>query len=351
MSKEHIKVPGAPPGSLIYTGDHKSGKPELTLIQYRHQVQHRFDADNWPAIAKHWNPELMNWINVDGLHDTQLIQDIGTHFDISSLVLEDVLSVRQLPKYENHEHFLFITLEMLILHPKTKIIEAEQFSIIFGKNYVLSFQEAPGDLFESIRQRIFAGQSKICGTGPDYLVYRLLDVIVDHYYVVIESVADEVTALELELLNKPNHQVMKEIIGLKRKLMTLRKFIHPLREALRNFYNDETELVNEHTSVYIADVMDHVNQIVQDVEVQRDILTGFTDLYNSAMSTRMNNIMKTLTVITTIFIPLTFIVGVYGMNFKHMPELEWYYGYPTVLVVLIIMAIGMAIYMKRKDWL
>jgi magnesium transporter len=345
----HLKK-GTPPGSLVYTGNHREANPLITLIQFKNQKIDKSASHEWKDILTRLDEDKINWINIDGLTNIKLIEEMGKHYKIEPLVLEDILNVKQLPKFESHDHYLFFTLKMIFVEQDSNVIEAEQISFIVGKDFIISFQEAPGDLFEPIRQRIGTGKSKVCSSGPDYLLYRLLDVIVDNYYMVIESVGDDISKLELELLHDPAPDAVKVITLLKRKLIILRKFIHPVREALRDLYNDETVLVAENTSKHLTDVMDHINHIIQDMEVHREILTGFIDIYNSFMSQRMNSVMKTLTVITTIFIPLTFIVGVYGMNFKFMPELAWQHGYAFAWILMIAVAGGTIFYIKRMGW-
>lgn len=353
MEAEHNKKNkfGLLPGSLVYTGNATGTPTDFSLIQYRNEKNRRLDSDFFSAIVEAFDPKMVNWINIDGLSNEQAVGQVGEHFNIHSLVMEDILNVDQLPKFEDHEEYLFLTLKMLSLDKDKKGIEVEQVSFILGNSYLLSFQERPGDLFEPTRNRIDNCLGKVTQYDADYLLYRLVDTIVDNYYLVMNHVSDEISKLELTLLKDPGPDSVREITKLKRKIIMLRKHIHPVREALRSLYNLETDLVSDKTSAFINDVMDHVNHIIQDLEVQREALNGFFDLYNSNLSNKMNGIMKTLTVITTIFIPLTFIVGVYGMNFKHMPELDWEYGYPAALGVMVLTGIGMMYYMKRKDWL
>ena len=343
---------GLPPGTLVYTGVHRSDDhPDFSLIKYKDDKKEISKSRTWHQTKAALDTAMVNWINVDGLSNEKAVEEIGNHFNIHSLVMEDVLNVDQLPKFEDHESYFFITMKMLSLTANKGEVETEHISFILTKGVLISFQEHLGDLFDPIRDRIEKGIGKITFNDADYLLYRLIDAIVDNYYLVISALSEDVSQLELLLLKDPGPAEVAEITKLKRRIMTLRRDIHPLREALRNLYNEESDLVCEKTKAYFNDVMDHLNHIIQDLEVQREALTGFFDLYNSNLANKMNGIMKTLTVITTIFIPLTFIVGVYGMNFKHMPELDWEYGYFDAWGLMLLTGMGMFYYMKRKEWL
>lgn len=341
---------GKPPGTLIYTGDITDSTTELSLIKYgpnEHEVHHTHDID---AAFAGIDDSKVNWLNVEALHDTGLIAAIGAKFGLHALVLEDILNIEQMPKVEDFGTYYYVTLKMLSINEHQEI-DQEHMSFILGSNYLISFQEKKGDVLEPVRKRVEAGLGKARNKGADYLLYALIDVVVDNYYYVIENMNDELTEIELKLLDQTKEDLIYVIHENKRNLFMLRKAVTPLRENLRKLSTSENKLIARDNQKYFNDVLDHLNHISQDMETQRDMLSGFVDLYNSNLSNKMNEVMKTLTIIATIFIPLTFIAGIYGMNFQNMPELSWPYGYYAALVVMAILGIGMYIYMKRKDWL
>lgn len=340
---------GNAPGTLIYTGRNTSEHPEFTL--------YRYDAEK---LDKHHNTDLTetlgkldrsqcNWLNISAIHDTEVIREVGDFFGLHLLVQEDILNTVLSPQYEDYDDYLFLTLKMLKINPETRLIEQEHVSFILGSFYLISFQETRQDVFDSVRKRLEGHKGRIRKRGVDYLLYALIDVVVDHYYTITEEVNDHMNHLEDELINDPGHDVVHRITHQKRQIIELRKIVYPLREALRKLNNEE-ELIQNHTMRFLDDVYSHVDHVISTMESQREILTGFMDLYMSTISNRMNNVMKTLTTIATIFIPLTFVAGLYGMNFQYMPELGWEHGYFYALGAMLIMGIGMYIYMRRQKW-
>lgn len=341
---------GKPPGTLIYTGEITDSTTELSLIKYNpssHEVHHTHDLD---AAFKMVDNTKVNWLNVEALHDTSLIAAIGAKFGLHALVLEDILNIEQMPKVEDFGSYYYVTLKMLSLNEQQEI-DQEHLSFILGDHYLISFQEKKGDVLEPVRKRVEAGLGKARNKGADYLLYALIDVVVDNYYYVIENMNDVLTEIELKLLDQPSEDLIYDIHDNKRNLFMLRKAVVPLRENLRKLSTSENKLIARDNQKYFNDVLDHLNHISQDMEIQRDMLSGFVDLYNSNLNNKMNKVMKTLTIIATIFIPLTFIAGIYGMNFQDMPELSWQYGYPSVLAIMLVLGVGMFIYMRRKAWL
>lgn len=341
---------GKPPGTLIYTGEVTDSNTELTLIKYcptTHETHRSHDLDQ---IIKLVDDTKVNWLNVEALHDTGLIAAIGAQFGLHALVLEDILNIEQMPKIEDFGDYYYVTLKMLSINDQ-KEIDQEHLSFILGDHYLISFQEKKGDVLEPVRKRVEAGLGKARNKNADYLLYALIDVVVDNYYYVIENVNDELTDIELKLLDQTKEDLIYAIHEDKRKLFMMRKSVTPLRENLRKLSTSENKLIANDNKKYFNDVLDHLNHITQDMEIQRDMLTGFVDLYNSNLSNKMNEVMKTLTIIATIFIPLTFIAGIYGMNFQYMPELSWHYGYFGALGTMLVLGLAMYVYMKRKDWL
>jgi len=297
------------------------------------------------------NQPGITWLNVEGVHDVELIRTLGEHYSLHPLVLEDIVSTVQRPKVEDYGDYIYIVLRMLRPLPNGDF-ESEQFSMVLGSGFLLTFQEGlEGDLFDPIRTRIRTGKGKIRGMGADYLCYSLLDATVDSYFTVLEGFGERVLNIEEELAGSPTRRTLVQINALKKEIIYLRKAIWPMRELLGFLERGESELVQDSSRVYFRDVYDHTIQTMDSIETYRDLLMGMLDLYLSSISNRTNEIMKFLTVIGTIFMPLTFLVGVYGMNFKHMPELEWHNGYFVLWGIMITITLGMIYYFRRKRWL
>ena len=275
----------------------------------------------------------------------------GRHYDLHPLVLEDILNTDQRPKVEDYERYLFLTLKMITYEEKEKIVHVEQVSVILGSSFVISLQESEGDVFDSVRERLRKGKGRIRKSGPDYLAYALMDAVVDNYFLVLEKIGEDIEELEEEVIRKPGPETVESIQNLKRELLYLRKSVWPLREAILSLEKGESPLIEDKTAIYLRDVYDHSIQIIDTVETFRDMVAGMLDIYLSGVSNKMNEIMKVLTIIATLFIPLTFIVGVYGMNFKYMPELEWHDAYFFVWAVMIAIAVLMLFYFRKKKWL
>jgi magnesium transporter len=349
--KRHLKKKaGLPPGTIIYTGHEQERIPQITVIQYNQGIFDEFSADNVEEVKSHLKDELNSWINIDGIHNTEIIAQFEETFNIHSLQLEDIVNVHQRPKIEDFGHYLFFTLKMLTYNQDTKEVDSEQVSFIMGKNYLISFQEKPGDVFDSIRDRLRNMKGKVRHKGTDYLAFALIDVIVDYYFHIIESIGDEINALEELIFSNPDDKHLQDIQHNKKQLLLLRKSIYPLREAIYKLQKTEFSLIDKKTIKYFNDVYDHTVQIIETIESQRDMNTGLKDIYLSGLSMQMNRVMQVLTLIATIFIPLTFIVGIYGMNFEYMPELSWRYGYFIIMGLMLAIALGLLFYFKRKKW-
>lgn len=340
---------GASPGTLIYTGKVKDEETEVTLLQYDENNVNKVEQKDLPDILSQINPSQANWINISAIHHTEIIQKIGDFFNLHPLVLEDIPNTLLSPQYEDFDDYLFITLKMLSVNEENHLVEQEHVSFILGKNYLLSFQERKKDVFDPVRQRLERARGKIRKKGVDYLLYALLDVIVDNYYAITEEISEKMNQLESELIHRPTPRAVEKIANYKKQLIELRKTVYPLRDALGKLDNEE-ELVEQSTMRFFNDVYSHVEHVINTMETQREILTGFMDLYMSTLSHKMNEVMKTLTIIATIFIPLTFVAGVYGMNFQYMPELQWKWGYFAVLGFMFVVGVVMYIYMKSRRW-
>ena len=293
----------------------------------------------------------VTWINVDGVHDVGLIQKLGNNFDLHPLIIEDIVHTQQRPKMEESENYIYIVLKMLYFDNAQNETQVEQVSLVFGKNFVISFQEKEGDIFETIRERIRNGKGRIRKMGTDYLAYALIDAVVDHYFIILENDGEKIEELEDKVVADPKPETLQKIHRLKREMIFLRRSVWPLRELVNSLERGESPLIHKATRIYLRDVYDHTIQVIDTLETYRDMLSGMHDTYLSSISNRMNEVMKVLTIIATIFIPLTFIAGVYGMNFEFMPELKWRWAYFGVWGVIFVVAIGMVIYFKRRKWL
>ncbi|NMB80135.1 MAG: magnesium/cobalt transporter CorA [Methanomicrobiales archaeon] len=331
--------PARPPGPVT-----------ITVIDYDATHFQEKKVDLISECFPFRDTETVTWINVDGISDQKLITDLGGCFTIHPLILEAILNTGQRPKMEDLEQYLYLNLKMLTYEGGDSEIKVEHVSIVFGKNFLISFLEDPGDVFDPVRERI-RKDGRIRRFGTDYLAYTLIDSIVDNYFFVLEKLEERVEDLETELVSQPTQASLRQINRLKKDTIFLRKSVWPLREMINNLERSESALIHDSTKIYLRDVYDHTIQVIDTLEVFRDILSGMIDIYLSGQSYRMNEIMKMLTIIATIFIPLTFVVGLYGMNFHYMPELEWEYGYFAVLLVMTIMVGGMLVYFRKKAWI
>jgi magnesium transporter len=350
--KKKTDKTGIPPGTLVYKGAEQDNNlpVRLTLIQYNETefIEKEFTEVN--DCMKHIVPGMVHWINVDGVHKVEVIDALGKLFNIHPLTLEDVVNTEQRPKFEDYDTYVVAILKMIYLDEN---VNAEQLSIILKENMVISFQEMlGGDAFDIIRNRIRQGKGRVRKCGADYLAYALLDAVVDTYFVILEKMSDRIEVLEEELVNEPDQQTLKMLHSLKRQMIFLRKAVWPMRELLNTMERSETHLITPATDIYLRDLYDHTIRAIDTVETQRDLLSGMMDIYLSSISVKMNEVMKVLTIISTIFIPVTFIAGVYGMNFHvGMWELDEPYGYAITWAVMLAVMISLVIYFKKKKWL
>jgi magnesium transporter len=342
--------PGLAPGSLVWNGEKRDEKVRVTVIAYG---DGQFEEKQVGAVDECFplKEKAVTWINVDGVHDTSVVEGLGQRLGIHPLVLEDILHTSERPKVEDFDSYAYIVLQMLNLDHETERIEAEQLSILVGENYVVTFQEEPGDAFDPIREQIRTGKGHIRKAGADYLAYLLIDITVDYYFVVLEAIGERIEAIEEALVARPTRETLKAIHLLKREMIFLRKIVWPIRDVISRIERRETGLFKDSTLPYLRDAYDHTIQLIDTIEGFRDTLSSMLDIYLSSISNRLNEVMKVLTIIATIFIPLTFLVGVYGMNFRHMPELEWRYGYYALWAFMATVALGMLVIFKRKKWM
>jgi magnesium transporter len=349
--RRSAKEAGLPPGTLIYTGEQRVERVRIDMIDYDQANMQEMEATSVDACIPFKATPTVTWMNVTGLHDLTLVEKLGEGYNIHPLVLEDVVHTGQRPKLDDFGEYIFLVMNTLHRNENTWEIRTEQISLILGPNYVISFQEVPEDPFDSVRERLRQSKGRIRRMGSDYLAYALIDAIVDHYFSILESLGDQIEGMSTKAVNDPTPETLRDIQDLKRTLNHLRRTIWPLREVVNALNRGESELVSESTGVYLRDVYDHTIQVVEMVETFRDIASGMFDTYLSGVSNRMNEVMKVLTIIATIFIPVTFVAGVYGMNFQRMPELSQPWGYPAALCVMLVIAVGMLFYFRRKRWL
>jgi magnesium transporter len=342
---------GLTPGTLVYLMERKVEKVRISIIDYDETQLEEKEVETIEECFPFKDKTTITWINIDGLHDVELIEKIGKQFGLHPLILEDIVHTGQRPKLEDFGDHVFIALKMLYYNKQRGEIESEQVSLIFGENFVISFQERVGDIFDPMRERIRKNKGRVRKAGADYLAYALIDSIVDHYFVILEELGGKIEETEQELAVNPTLETLQAIRGFKKEMIFLRKSIWPLREVANSLERGESSLVDESTLIYLRDVYDHTIQIIDTVESYRDMLSGMLDVYLSSISNRMNEVMKVLTIFAAIFIPLTFVAGIYGMNFAFMPELGWRWGYFGILLVMAIIAAVMIVYFKRKRWL
>lgn len=349
--KKRSTKSGLPPGALIHIGEKKVELAKISILDYDEIQFEEKEAKTIEECFPFKDKPTTTWINIDGLHQVDIIEKIGKKFNFHPLLLEDILNTEQRPKIEVFEDHIYIVLKMLYYDDRTNEISSEQISIIFGQNFVISFQEKEGDIFDPMRERIRTGKGRIRKMGADYLAYSLMDAIVDNYFIILEKIGDDIEEVEESMITNPKPETLHAIHRLKRKMISLRKSVWPLREVVSYLERSESSLIQNPTRIYLKDVYDHAIQVIDTVETYRDVLSGMLDVYLSSISNKMNEIMKVLTIIATIFIPLTFIAGVYGMNFEYMPELKWKWGYPAIWSVMLIVGISMLFYFGKKKWL
>lgn len=341
-----------PPGTLIHLGAKVSEKIKISVLDYNETTVREKEVKQVEECFPFRDDPTVTWINVDGLSEVDVLERLGNHFGLHPLVMEDILNTGQRPKVEDFGDYIYIVLKMIYYNKQSTEIMTEQVSLILGKNFVISFQEErEGDVFDSLRERIRGGKGKIRKLGADYLAYSLLDSVVDNYFIVLENIAEQIEELEDELLKDPSSRTLSTIHGLKREIIFLRKSVWPLREVIAALEKSESHLFKKTTNAYLRDVYDHTIQVIDTVETFRDMLGSMMDIYLSSISNKLNEVMKVLTIIATIFIPLTFITSIYGMNFRYMPELQWRYGYFAVWAIVILAGAFMVYHFRKKRWL
>jgi magnesium transporter len=349
--KKRSKKAGLPPGTLVHIGEKKVERAKITIIDYDEAQLKEKEVERVEECFPFRDKPYVTWINIDGIHQVAILEKLGKHFGLHPLLLEDIMHTEQRPKMEDFEDYIFVVLKALYYDEKDNEIKPEQVSLILGSTFVISFQEGEGDVFNTIRERIRKAKGRIRKMKADYLAYALVDTIVDHYFIVLEKLGEKIENMEEDLVTNPTPETLQAIHTLKRELIFLRKSVWPLREAVNSLERGESSLIHESTDIYLRDVYDHTIQVIDTIETFRDMVSVMLDIYLSSVSNKMNEVMKVLTIIATIFIPLTFIASIYGMNFKYIPELEWHWGYPAILFVMVAVGISMLAFFRRKRWL
>ena len=349
--KKHSSKTGLPPGTLIHAGEEKTTTARITLLHYdESQMQERVLESVDQCVPFH-QAASVSWINLDGFSQIEVLEKFGREFKLHPLVLEDILHTEQRPKLEDHGDYIYIVLRMLSYNSQKRVIDSEQMSLVLGSNFVLSFQEEPGDVFDTVRMRIRNGKGQIRKLGADYLLYALLDAVVDQYFVILEELGDDIEALEEDVLANPHPEVLQTLHRLKREMIYLRKAVWPLREVINVLARGDSPLMQKHTLIYVRDLYDHAIRVMDTVETFRDLISGMLDIYLSSLSNRTNMVMKVLTVITTIFMPLTLITGIFGMNFKYIPGLAESWGFFAVIGTMLLISVTMLGVFRRKKWI
>lgn len=351
FARSAAKKRNVPPGTPVHVGLERDSIVRVHVCTYdgeHFQEQLLRDVSELSKLAE---TEQTDWISVDGVHNIEVIEAVGSAFHLHPLILEDIANTTQRPKVDEYEKELFVVLKMLRLAEHSDLISVEQVSVVLGDGYVLSFQEEPSDLFDPIRERLSMGKGHLRTFQADYLAYRLLDAVIDSYFEILEQIGTKVEELEHRILGEPDTDILLKIHSLKRQMLFIRRAIWPLRDVVAHLERSEFAGIQESTHPYLRDLYDHVAQVMDNIDTFRDMLSNLLDNYLSLASNRVNDVMKVLTIVATIFIPLTFIAGVYGMNFKYMPELDEPWGYPAVLLFMGSVLVVMVFFFRRKKWL
>jgi magnesium transporter len=352
LTKKRSRKAGLPPGTLIHIGEKKAEEMKITVIDFDEAHYQEKEIKTIEECFLFREMPSVTWINIEGLHQVEILEKLGECYGFHPLVLEDIVNTDQRPKMEDYGDYIYVVLKMLSHNGKSNGIVTEQVSIILGSNFVISFQEGgEGDVFNPLRDRIKAGKGRIRKMGADYLAYALLDAVVDNYFIIMEKLGENIELLEEKLVAHPTPETLRIIHHLKREMIFLRKAIWPLREVISGLERGESSLFKDPTRIYLRDVYDHTIQVIDTIETFRDMVSGMLDIYLSSVSNRLNAVMKVLTIIATIFMPLTFIAGIYGMNFKYMPELGWKWGYPLIWLIMVGIGVSMLVYFRKKRWL
>src|SRR5689334_980102 len=349
LVQKRSKKTGLPPGTLVHIGEHKSEKVTITTFHYTGTSCEEQQLEQLERLSPPADESVM-WINVGGVHKVEVVEVLGKQFSLHPLLLVDVANTDQRPKLDDYETYIFLVMKMLSL-PNRQEIAVEQVSLVLGRNYVLSFQENGTDVFQPVRERLRGGKGRLRQADSDYLLYALVDAIVDQYFAVLELMGERLEAVQQAVVDDPKPETLNDIHALKRQLLFLRRAVWPLRDVMNNLSRSDCRFLHDPTKVFFRDVYDHVVQIVDTIETLREMVSASLDIYLSSVSYRLNAVMRVLTVITTIFMPLSFIASIYGMNFEYMPELKSPWGYPVALAVMAVVGMAMLVLFRKKRWL
>ncbi|EKD73533.1 MAG: magnesium Mg(2+)/cobalt Co(2+) transport protein [uncultured bacterium] len=352
--RKRAKKIGQSPGTPFYTGNKKDVEPRVRVITYTESFFHEAigkNLDECLAALEQPKPGI-TWITVEGLSNLPFIEQIAKRYQLHPLTVEDILHVEQRSKLEEFDGYFFTTLKLLSPLTGNRMFSIGEISIVFGKNFVISFLEHESKIFNSIEEKLRNSPTqRLRQHGSDYLVYRLIDTIVDQYFVVLEAIGERIGKIEDRIISSATPRVSRTLYRLRRQMLLLRKMIWPMREVISHLMQAEEKIITPFTRVYLRDVYDHTVQAIDTIETFRDMLSSMLDMYLSSLTNRMNEVMKTLTIIATIFIPITFVASFYGMNFQYMPELHWHAGYPLVISIMVAVVVAMLFYFRKKKWL
>jgi magnesium transporter len=342
---------GLPPGSLVHIGLEREEEPRITILDYDETHVEEREIQSVDELAPYVGKPSVTWIDVVGIHEPKIIEQIGCQFHIHPLLMEDIMNTTQRPKIDDLGKYICMILKLITFDEKSMELRIEQLSLVFSNDFVLSFQESESGIFKPLRDRIRNSLGRIRRMGTDYLAYTLMDAVVDHYFVVMEKMGEKIDDLENEVVANPKRETLRGVQQLRDEILLVRRSIWPLREVISLLERAESPLIDKTSAIYFRDIYEHTIQVMDTVDTYRDILSGMFDIYLSSISNRLNEVMKVLTIIATLFMPLTFLAGVYGMNFEHMPELKWQYGYFMLWGVMIVIALGMLVYFRKRKWI
>ena len=342
---------GMPAGSLIHVGDKTTEDVHITLIDYNETEFTELEIKDLDDCKAFIDTPNVTWLHVTGIHDTAIIQKIGDLFNLHPLILEDILNTSHRPKIEDYDEYLFTLVKYIQYDDERDEADIDQMSLVLSNNFLITFDEQPFNAINNIKQRIKNKNSRLRKMGDEYLYYAIMDITIDQNFIILEKIGERISDIEDEVITKPKSETLHAIHRLKREMIYLRKSIWPLREIIRFLQRSESPLIAKTIRPFLKDLYDHTIQIIDTIETFRDMLSVMLDIYLSSVNNRMNDVMKVLTIISTIFIPLSFIAGIYGMNFRHMPELTWPFGYPIILGIMFFAGLLMVLYFRRKKWL
>tara|TARA_R110001599_G_scaffold353881_1_gene602048 strand:+ start:27735 stop:28799 length:1065 start_codon:yes stop_codon:yes gene_type:complete len=343
---------GLPPGSLVHVGDVRVEETTISVIDYSKENVAEIGITSVSDLLPFRHSDTVTWVIVEGLANVAVVEEIGELFGVHQLVLEDILNTHQRPKFDEFDDYLFIVLKGLVVAEEGFSVSYEQISLLVFHNMVIAFKERQDEVLEPVKQRVKTSKGRFRGMGADFLTYSILDAIIDQNFILIDSLDEAINVIEDQLLvGEPGNETLNSIQRLKREIVTARRHISPVRELINQMLRSESALIDEKTHIYLRDASDHAIRIIESIELHRDITSGLLDIYISGVSNRMNEVMKVLTVFASIFIPLTFLTGIYGMNFEYMPELKWHWAYPALWCVFISIPAVLLVYFKRKKWL